>query len=109
MFGKKSPEEKAAKQAAKQADKAAKKADKLQAKLQKKAEKKLAKTQKKADKKALKDTKKGKNSKASTSLLKQLKGHSNKAAKVGTTLAPSLLPIVYTAVGLAATYLKGRD
>lgn len=102
MFGKKSPEEKAAKQAAKQADKAAKKADKLQAKLQKKAEKKLAKAQKKADKK-------GKNSKASTSLLKQLKGHSNKAAKVGTTLAPSLLPIVYTAVGLAATYLKGRD
>ena len=95
MFGKKSPEEKAAKQAAK-------KADKLQAKLQKKAEKKLAKAQKKADKK-------GKNSKASTSLLKQLKGHSNKAAKVGTTLAPSLLPIVYTAVGLAATYLKGRD
>lgn len=102
MFGKKSPEEKAAKQAAKKADKAAKKADKLQAKLQKKAEKKLAKAQKKADKK-------GKNSKASTSLLKQLKGHSNKAAKVGTTLAPSLLPIVYTAVGLAATYLKGRD
>ena len=48
-------------------------------------------------------------SKATKPLLKRLKGRTNKAAKVGTTLAPSLLPIIYTAAGVLATYLKGRD
>ncbi len=72
----------------------------------------LAKSNPKTDKqakRAIKAAKKMESSKATKPLLKRLKGRTNKAAKVGTTLAPSLLPIIYTAAGVLATYLKGRD